>query len=91
MKSDGTPSCGTADGIRIADSGEDAVLLPAEPIGTLIGRWDDGPWFRVGTQADLTVPAGAAWLVLQCNDRDGFFDDNTGRIEVGGTVSWSWD
>jgi hypothetical protein len=82
IKNDRTASCGGADGIRPANPGETDVQDPSALIGTLIGRWGTGPWFVVGSSATLSGPAGVATLQLACNDRRGFYGDNSGELKV---------
>jgi hypothetical protein len=81
-KQDGTQSCGGAQGVRPAEPGEDGVLVPSALLGALIGRWDTGPWFVIGAGSTLTVPSGAPSLFLACNDRAGFYSDNSGSVVV---------
>jgi hypothetical protein len=81
-KEDGSPSCGGPEGIRPANAGETDVQSPDAFIGTLIGRWDLGPWFVIGNAATVTVPQGAYGLRLACNDRRLYYYDNSGEVSV---------
>jgi hypothetical protein len=76
-----TAECGKADGIRLARADETDVLLPSAPIGMIIGRIGDGPWFAVGSS--FSAPAKASgYLTLAFNDRACCYVDNLYSVVV---------
>lgn len=76
------PACGGPAGIRATSPGTTAKLvLDSALAGALVGRAGDGPWFEVGAGGDRVMPS-AGPLVLQFNDIEGGYGDNSGDVAV---------
>ena len=81
-----TAECGTADGVRPANADEFPLVLDSAEIGELIGRVGSGPWFRIGSISQISMPNPGALVVL-FNDRPCCYGDNSGSISLAvGTV-----
>lgn len=53
------------------------------PLGSLIGRFDQGEWFLVGAERTITAPEGGT-LILKINDND--VGNNDGTFDVAYTI-----
>jgi hypothetical protein len=80
-------SCGP-DGLQHWAFGRERLLTKKAPLGALIGKiggsnlTTDDEIFVVGSMAVLTIDRISGPLFLTINDAPGFFDDNTGELQV---------
>jgi curved DNA-binding protein CbpA len=74
-------ACGTPEGVGPAPGNGPQPLAATSPVGRLVARAGDGPWFDVGGGGDRTMTAGGR-LVLVFNDAPCCYADNTGEVEV---------
>ena len=76
-----TAECGSPAGIRAANIVELPLILNSAPLGALIGRVGNGPWFIARLDEPINVPnAGEIFLVF--NDRPCCYGDNSGAVSV---------
>ena len=80
---------GPPDGLRHWMFGRDQLLCKKAPLGALIGKiggsniaTEESEIFLVGSVAVLAIDKTTGPLYLTINDAPGFFDDNTGALNV---------
>jgi hypothetical protein len=77
----GSGNCFGPDGEGTFNPTDNNTILPSEPKGTLIGRIDSGPWFRVGSGTTFVATVQGTVEVI-FNDKLDAFGDNDGQLDV---------